>query len=135
MTVLIQQRIRAAAPNLFRAGPTSPYQRVSITVPDGWEKPLMKLVRTLEEIITKTGHDIEVHQIKSKFGKLRFYIGKIHPEIYNDTYNAILEAEVECAGACEVCGNHGFARTGRWINTLCDDHALGREVLDANLFI
>lgn len=61
---------------------------------------------------------VEVVQIKEKFGGLRFY--------YNggdDTISGMVRmAEVWADSSCEVCGAVGKRRSGGWIRTLCDLH-------------
>lgn len=61
---------------------------------------------------------VEVAQIKEKFGGLRFY--------YNGGDEAISGmvrmAESWASIACEECGAIGTRRSGGWIRTLCDHH-------------
>jgi len=61
---------------------------------------------------------IEIHQIKEKFGGLRFYFEG------GDDYCRGLEvmAETWANRTCEVCGETGKQRGGGWIRTLCDAH-------------
>ncbi len=61
---------------------------------------------------------IEVHQIKEKFGGLRFYYEG------GDDYCSGLEtmAEIWANRTCETCGETGRQRQGGWIRTLCDKH-------------
>jgi hypothetical protein len=61
---------------------------------------------------------IEIHQIKEKFGGLRFYFQG------GDEYCRGLEAMAEewASHTCEVCGERGEQRSGGWIRTLCDTH-------------
>ena len=63
-------------------------------------------------------HHIEIHQIKEKFGGLRFYYEG------GDDYCSGLEAMAEAWAnrTCEVCGEAGRQRSGGWIRTLCDKH-------------
>lgn len=59
---------------------------------------------------------IEVHQIKEKFGGLRFYVGGLTDELRA----AIDDAEAQSFKTCERCGAPGSRRGGSWIKTLCD---------------
>lgn len=61
---------------------------------------------------------IRVHQIKEKFGGLRFYYDGGCDEIHG----MVTMAEVWAHHACETCGNVGTQRSGGWIRTLCDKH-------------
>lgn len=84
-------------------------------VGDGWLPIVDRLMARLIEL----GWDRDCHQIKEKFGGLRFYIGA-QPE---DLYQAICQAEDESMRTCETCGAPGERRYGGWIKTLCDEHA------------
>ncbi len=71
-----------------------------------------------EFIPTEYVPHIEVHQIKEKFGGLRFYYEG------GDEYCRGLEtmAEIWANRTCETCGEVGRQRQGGWIRTLCDKH-------------
>lgn len=88
------------------------------SVGDGWADLLDRLITKLLAL----GWDREVHQIKEKFGGLRFYIGVGSDEVFD----ALDEAEAESFRICERCGKPGAPRTGGWIQTLCEEHAGGR---------
>ena len=62
---------------------------------------------------------VEVLQIKEKFGTLRFYYsgGDVYVEA------AVTLAERLSARTCEDCGAVGERRSGGWIKVLCDEHA------------
>jgi hypothetical protein len=82
----------------------------------GWEGILDRLIAQIEAL----GWDGCLHQVKEKFGGLRFYIGAASPEIFA----AIDAAEIESFKTCEDCGAPGRERGMRdgrsWIRTLCD---------------
>ena len=61
---------------------------------------------------------VEVDQIKEKFGGLRFYYTGGDDEISGMVRMAEAWADV----ACEECGAAGKRRNGGWIRTLCDKH-------------
>ena len=61
---------------------------------------------------------VEVDQIKEKFGGLRFYYSGGDDEISGMVRMAEAWADV----ACEECGGIGKRRNGGWIRTLCDRH-------------
>lgn len=67
-----------------------------------------------------------MHQIKEKFGGLRFYYGL--DEVGSDpgVADLIERAEQIAARICELCRAPGRSRGGGWIKTLCDVHANGR---------
>lgn len=61
---------------------------------------------------------IEVHQIKEKFGGLRFYYSG-----GDKTIDSLVRlAELTASKTCEMCGEPGKPRTGGWIKTLCNIH-------------
>lgn len=63
--------------------------------------------------------DVEVWDVKEKFGTLRFYIG-IAPDWYQDLVHYY---EKKSATICEECGDTGKLRTDlSWMQTLCDKH-------------
>lgn len=82
----------------------------------GWHPLVTKLIENL----FKFGWDGDLHQIKEKFGGLRFYIGEGNDAIY--TY--IDAAEMLSLTTCEICGKPGSTSGwGRnWIRTLCKEH-------------
>jgi hypothetical protein len=61
---------------------------------------------------------VEVQQIKEKFGGLRFYYSGGNDEIHG----MVTMAESWAGVACEECGAIGERRDGGWIRTLCDKH-------------
>ncbi len=77
----------------------------------GWHKLIDKLYDRLPK-------NVEVLQVKEKFGGLRFYIGAATEDIHN----FIAEVERESYTICEVCGEPGKPRDLPWILTLCDAH-------------
>lgn len=84
---------------------------------EGWIPLITDLIEKLAELDTEK--QLRVHQIKEKFGGLRFYINSGTEEMYN----LINEAEEKSYHTCEVCGKEGKLREDLgWIKTLCDDH-------------
>lgn len=78
----------------------------------GWHPIVIKLCDQLVE----AGWDRQLHQVKEKFGGLRFYIGKSNEKIQA----LIEEAENKCDKTCEECGAEGkLMNTGGWDKTLC----------------
>lgn len=66
---------------------------------------------------------VVVEQAKEKFGTLRFYYEG------GDDYirGLVTQAESLSEVTCEVCGDRGSLRTGRWLKTLCDHHHEERQ--------
>jgi hypothetical protein len=83
------------------------------TVGPGWIPLLDRLARDLLAL----GWDRDLHQVKEKFGALRFYVGQRTPAM-----DARIEAaEEESARICETCGRPGIlaAEETGWLLTLC----------------
>jgi hypothetical protein len=80
----------------------------------GWDKIIDPLILLCQE------NDVDILQIKEKFGRLRFYVSNSTPEV--DL--AIEAAEVLSAKTCEECGEPGKVRSsGTWLKTVCEKHA------------
>jgi hypothetical protein len=86
--------------------------------PSEWDEQNTRV--TMEEGVEVPDEvpQVEVHQIKEKFGGLRFYYGGGDAEISGMVRMAESWADV----ACEECGAIGKRRDGGWIRTLCDTH-------------
>jgi hypothetical protein len=90
----------------------------------GWYPILEKLCANIQHHIDwkeKQGKPIpqvEVEQIKEKFGGLRFYYQGGDEQIHGMVRMAESWADI----ACEDCGGIGTRRSGGWIRTLCDLH-------------
>jgi len=66
---------------------------------------------------------VEVSQVKEKFGTLRFYYTG------GDDYinGMVAMAESMSSVTCEECGAPGKTSRRGWLVTLCDEHAAARE--------
>ena len=96
------------------------YPRCGAQCGPGWYPIIERLIVKLKAL----GWDLELDQIKEKFGGLRFYIGGYTPGMDQ----AIAEAEKESFRTCEDCGAEGKPRKGGWIRTLCDTCDAARKV-------
>lgn len=109
--------------NTDPAGP-SPFNMFGIECGDGWYDILDHLlfcISSHQKYAKKNDPeyvDIEIQQIKEKFGTLRFYYSG--GDDYIDGLVRFAEAMTETT--CEVCGNKGKIRDTGWIQTLCDEH-------------
>lgn len=84
----------------------------------GWRP----LVRDVIKKLFVLGWDGCVHQVKEKFGELRFYC-----DFPGDPYTEIAFDIVDVAGfrsrfICEECGADGKQWDDGWIVTLCEKH-------------
>jgi hypothetical protein len=95
----------------------------------GWYPILETLCANIQSHIdwrVKQGQDIaqvEVQQIKEKFGGLRFYYSGGDDEISG----MVRMAESFADTLCEECGGLGKRRNGGWVRTLCDVHEAERQ--------
>lgn len=89
------------------------YYKSYFPVGKGWRSLVTKLV----EDIMVIDKEIEIVQVKEKFGGLRFYIFGGYGQI-----NRLIEqAEIESFKTCEQCGTKENVETkGDWILTLCE---------------
>lgn len=113
--------------------------------PRGWDKIIAELGNALAYLVP----DYEIHQIKEKFGGLRFYWeDKSGPECQDKNWAQILDeyrnspegkaayrrykladklveaTEILSGITCEICGCIGATtRGGGWVTTRCDEHA------------
>jgi len=102
------------------SGPVPPITVSGFSVGDGW----FDLLLSLSETITQQDVSMEVHQVKEKYGGLRFYHGGIKSDNESDAYivsGAIRHAENMSYHVCEECGDTGEIRTNGWYRTLCDN--------------
>jgi hypothetical protein len=92
--------------------------------PDGWKEIVLKA----DEMLAFIDPDYEIHQIKEKFGTLRYYFGTTKSGVESDIMYAVERwAESRSASTCERCGKFGELRTeDYYIVTLCDDCNLKR---------
>lgn len=95
--------------------------------PDGWQK----IVEETDAMLAHIDPDYEIHQIKEKFGTLRYYFGTTHASdtIEYKIMSAIERAaEARSAGVCEVCGQWGETDWDRsYVRTLCEEHNEEKE--------
>ena len=86
--------------------------------PSDWEIKQADETMASGVTIPKEVQQVEVQQIKEKFGGLRFYYSGGDDEISG----MVQMAESWAGVACEECGAIGERRGGGWIRTLCDKH-------------
>lgn len=89
------------------------------SVGDGWIDILDRLATDLIAM----GWDRDLHQVKEKFGTLRFYIGEGSEEMWD----RIRQAEEESAVTCETCGQPGEVVGRGWYYAACPDHIHFRD--------
>lgn len=99
-------------------GPVPPIV-FGLSIPDAWVPLVDELCDDLQEL----DPDIVAHQVKSKFGGLRFYTGGTSEE----ALDRIREAADKSFNICQQCGGEGERVGQAYVNTLCDECAAERE--------
>lgn len=94
--------------------------------PDGWKN----IVEDLDRQLSYLDPDYEIHQVKEKFGTLRYYYGT---SVENDTVREIMDAvvghaEMLSARVCDTCGNSSYTQRSAWGNKF-DSSAVMKETL------
>lgn len=90
--------------------------------PKGWKRIIDPLITDCETF------EIEIYQIKEKFGGLRFYTGSA-PRWFKDKVD---RAERQSFRTCQDCGEHAIVRQIAsndvyYVATLCDKHLEKRD--------
>lgn len=90
--------------------------------PDGWKK----IVEETDAMLAHIDPDYEIHQVKEKFGTLRYYFGTNYASDtmeYKIMHAIERAAEYSSGFVCQICGTHGGTRWNLpWVQTLCDEH-------------
>ena len=83
---------------------------------DGWRTILENLFANIQLLIDGGAPMIELHQVKEKFGGLRFYA----EECDDNVRKAISDAELAAWNTCELCGStEEVGCTNGWITVCC----------------
>lgn len=99
-------------PFLQEKGSRWPFDIFGFECGDGWYDLIAECGANVHAI----DPTVRVHQVKEKFGTLRFYASR-YPE---GILEVIHEAERRSAVTCEDCGAAGELKQGGWLRTLCD---------------
>lgn len=89
---------------------------------DGWYDLIDTLCDTIENYFHSNKDEIpKVHQVKEKFGGLRFYTGGIHEDYADKVWGAISMSERMSYKICETCGTTEdvIVDESGWIKTKC----------------
>lgn len=84
---------------------------------EGWHPLIVDTLGKIQKIVDEKGLDIQVTEIKEKYGELRIYL-----DGYTDEIQAIIAAaECKSIRTCEVCGEEGKQHIVKgWIYTRCN---------------
>lgn len=85
---------------------------------EGWYPIIFKALDKIQEVVDRENLDIEITEVKEKWGGLRIYASGTTDEI--DI--AIEQAEEQSIETCEVCGKDGkLIKVNGWWKTRCND--------------
>lgn len=91
---------------------------------DGWCDLLVELCQKIQLRLNDMSEEdvakICVHQVKEKYGSLRFYVSHHDDVIENHINDAMKQSLV----TCEKCGSSGKLRGKHWYYVSCDRHSL-----------
>jgi hypothetical protein len=85
---------------------------------EGWYPLIYETLDKIQAIVDRDGLDLEITEVKEKFGELRIYTST-----YTDEIDDILwEATYKSHKICEVCGKAGeVVETNGWLMTRCEE--------------
>jgi hypothetical protein len=92
----------------------------------GWVDLLGKLFDDIAAVLRPLKAQVNIRQIKQKFGMLRFlhdFVGELPPQPRERIRDAIELAEFRSGATCETCGARGRMRGVIYLHVACDDHA------------
>jgi hypothetical protein len=89
---------------------------------EGW----LPLIMALDERLSAIDPDYDIHQIKEKFGGLRYYFGtesRLTQRQFDEMHKLELWYENLSFEICEVCGSKENVTTfgGGWVRTRCEE--------------
>ncbi len=83
----------------------------------GWYPLIEKTLDKIQDIVDRDKLDLQITEVKEKYGGLRIYTDMDTDEIFKIT----LQAEQESYKICEICGKPGELRyLHGWYMTRCD---------------
>ena len=96
----------------------TPFELFGIEVGKGWWRLVGPIYDRIQEL-NKAGAEIEITQVKEKYGELCIYVSGAPDEIWD----MIKQAEKKSIHICEHCGKAGERVISRssWIYTLCPE--------------
>ena len=96
----------------------TPFELFGVEVGKGWW-PLVEPIYNRIQALNEAGANIEITQVKEKWGELCIYVSGAPDEIYD----MIREAEKKSHYICEKCGKPAERVISEpfWVYTLCPD--------------
>ena len=120
------QKLINIYPALFQGiDPMMPFSLFSFECGNGWFDLLKECIEAIKEIDEREKLDLQVHQIKEKYGTLRFYLNYY----VNEVEEVIRKAEERSEVTCEHCGAPATVRkVSPWYVRCCCDACLDAPV-------
>lgn len=130
MTPELEQRFYVEFPDLLRQHTLSVMESClafGLEIGDGWGPLLRELLTNMKKYGTEHGIEIEITQVKEKFGELRVYFdiqGEI-PDKLGSCFD-VLDDMVDFATdksreICELCGKPGKILGSSWLMARCEE--------------
>lgn len=102
-------------------------------IPERWGKRVdtgpgwYPILAELDQQLSAIDPDYVVHQVKEKFGGLRYYCHTDRDELKDQMYQLVRAAEQRAWVTCEECGQPGTVHQNNngWTRTLCPACASG----------
>ncbi len=123
-----EQKLMKDHPEIFRSMYDSNTRlpiMFGIECKDGWYSIIDSLCNTIELICRQKDCEIpEAHQVKEKWGSLRFYVGDVDDSAFEKIDGAINMSEEQSLHTCEMCGSTSDdveLRKDGWWRVRCDD--------------
>ena len=104
---------------LLRIDPA--YGRV-LQIGAGW----YPIIIELNDALAAIDPSYQIHQVKEKFGGLRYYVrlsSQLPDEQSERAHSLIRQAESRSFATCEICSAPGTVNSDYWRETRCADHA------------
>jgi hypothetical protein len=90
----------------------------------GWYPLIRETLDKIQAIVDRDGFDLEITEVKEKFGELRIYTSIYIEEIED----IIEEATNKSTKICELCGKPGkLHNVNGWWSTLCEECLEGKQ--------
>jgi len=97
-----------------------PWFDVYVECGDGWQWIILDMLREIDDLYFNVGRevDIEILQVKEKWGFLNVY----HNSYHNDVNEIITRYTELSKSTCEICGAEGkLLRDEYWVTVRCEE--------------
>lgn len=128
MDDLLTDRLKETFPELFvlidveKEERHMPISYFGVECDNGWYNIIYALSYQITKLCEDAGVIVpELHQVKEKFGGLRYYLSVIHEDVFKEVHDLVVAAEEDSFEMCEGCGTTEGVETcgGGWIETCC----------------